>query len=276
MLGEFEHPASSRDQWRQPGSHSLEERVTECFRRRGKREDVRGRIRRGEQWTVQETRHVYSRDTTAPYVCFERSPANQCQPGGPPLGSEQVPSLQQKTEILLARDAPDVRHEQIARLDPYGPPIRVAPKARMKTVRVDAAAPDARMGYTPAVEVLLVNTRRTEHPMALAVEPPQVAPAGTKHPVHPISGCILVVVRVGRGDDGHVQLAGNLEPCNTQSKLGRDVDYVGFKAFRILQHVAHPWKCPLNVGIQEQRHAGRAVHLRTIRLPPGESVRGGV
>src|SRR5918994_4375196 len=104
--------------------------------------------------------------------------------------------------------------------------------------------------------------------MALPVKPPQVTPAGTKDPVHSIAGGVLIVVSVGRGYDWKVKVTRHLQSGDPKRELGGDVDYIGLEATGILEHIPEPGESPLNVGIQEQRHAGRAMHLRTIWLSP--------
>jgi hypothetical protein len=126
------------------------------------------------------------------------------------------------------------------------------------------------------MEVLLVDTGWAEDPMALPIKPPQVPPAGTKDPVDSITRGVLIVVGVSRGYDWKVQVARHLESRDPKRELGSDVDYIGLKASGILEHIPEPGECPLNVGIQKQRHAGRAVHLRTIWLSLRERVRGGI
>ena len=47
--------------------------------------------------------------------------------------------------------------------------------------------------------------------MRLTVEPAEVMPSRTKRPGDPVPSGILVVVGVGRGDEGETELAGSLD-----------------------------------------------------------------
>ena len=55
---------------------------------------------------------------------------------------------------------------------------------------------------------------------------------------------------------------------DTQRELGGDVDHIGPELAEVVHHVAEPGKGPLDIGIEEERNAGRAVHLGPIRRRP--------
>ena len=68
------------------------------------------------------------------------------------------------------------------------------------------------------------------------------------------------------------QLAGGLDPGDAEGKLGGHVDDVGPEALQVGEDVAHPRERPLDIGIQEERHAGRAMDFRPGGRPPGPAV----
>jgi hypothetical protein len=50
------------------------------------------------------------------------------------------------------------------------------------------------------------------------------------------------------------------------------VDHVGTEAGEIVDHVAHPRKRPLDVGVEKEGNAGRPVHLGTLALARRKTV----
>src|SRR6476469_9026044 len=103
--------------------------------------------------------------------------------------------------------------------------------------------------------------------MRLAVEPAQIVPPGAERPGHAIACGVLIVVRVRRGDDGEPELARRLHPGDAKRELGRHMNHSGTEGLEVLDYLALPGKGPLHVRVEEERHARRAVHLRTIRPP---------
>jgi hypothetical protein len=72
-----------------------------------------------------------------------------------------------------------------------------------------------------------------------------------------------------RRHQGKLELTGCLEPGETEGKLSGDMDDIWTELSYILHHVPEPGKRPLNIRIEEERDAGRPVHLRPLDLPLG-------
>ena len=105
--------------------------------------------------------------------------------------------------------------------------------------------------------------------MGLSVEPAEIMPPDPERPVHAVACRVLVVVGMGRSHEGKPQLAGGLEPGETQGELGCHMHDVGPEPGSILDHIAEPGKGPLHVGIKEERHTGRPVYLGPVLLAFG-------
>ena len=146
----------------------------------------------------------------------------------------------------------------------------------METVGIHATAPQAGVGHTPAVQMLFVNARGAEHPVSLPIEPAQVTPAGAYRPIHTVASRVELVIGVGRGDEGDTEVAGDFETGEADGELGSHVDHIGTEAGGVVQNVAKPRKCPLDIRIEKQRHAGGPMYLRAVRLSLGAGIVGGV
>src|SRR5215217_1092961 len=54
------------------------------------------------------------------------------------------------------------------------------------------------------------------------------------------------------------------------------MDDIGTEPTHVLDDVTQPGKCPLHIGIEEERHTGGAMYFRPVGLALGKSVAGGV
>ena len=146
----------------------------------------------------------------------------------------------------------------------------------MEAVGVYPAAPDPGVGDAPAMQVFLVNARWAENPVSLSIKPAEVPPASAHRPIHTVASRVELVVGVGRGDEGEIELPCDLETGEAEGEFSGHVDYVGAEAGGVIQDVAKARKGPLDIGIEEQGNTGRPMHLRPVRLPLGQGVVGGV
>ena len=88
---------------------------------------------------------------TAPDVVLQRASPDENQLRPAALGRERFPCLEQQTEVLLARDPPDVRHDQVVRTRAHGRPVRLAPKPGREHLGVHAPAPEPGVQHAVAV-----------------------------------------------------------------------------------------------------------------------------
>jgi hypothetical protein len=142
----------------------------------------------------------------------------------------------------------------------------------MEPLRIHPATPEPGVQDPAAVEVLLVDARGAEDLVRLAVEPAEIVPAGTERPGDAVPGGISVVVGVGGGDQRKLELPRGLDPGDAEGELGGDVYDVRAKACQVLDHVAHAGERPLDVRIEKQRYARRAVDLGAVGLTGREGV----
>ena len=101
--------------------------------------------------------------------------------------------------------------------------------------------------------------------MRLAVEPAEIVPPGPERPGDTVARGVLVVVGVRRGDDRQAELLGRLHAGDAERELGGDVHDVRPEAGQVVDHLAQPGERPLDVGVEEEWDAGRAVDLGAVR-----------
>jgi hypothetical protein len=85
---------------------------------------------------------VDSGDLAPTDFLLEGAAAHQGKLGGAPLWCQQLPGIEQESEILLPSEPPDIGHQQVSRPDPNSCPISGAPKTGMKFGRIHSPTPD--------------------------------------------------------------------------------------------------------------------------------------
>src|SRR5829696_4631613 len=151
---------------------------------------------------------MHTRNLPPADLRLQRAAANQSQSRRTAVRRQAVPCLQQERQVLLPGNTSDVGDEQIAGLDADGAAIGFAAEAGVKAVGIDPSAPDPGVGDAPAVQMLLVYPRGTQHPMALTIEPAEIAPAGANRPINAIARGVLLIIGMGGRNHRNPQLSG--------------------------------------------------------------------